>query len=141
MFTTFTALALAGGVLRLVLQRQLKTRWGISLGIPQGLAGALVVLAGLPEFIKPFPFPVPLGLTLGLLLPDLLLRGPRMTNLTITPGCTVLIAGFDDIPSHQFLVQEVFKDCITGTALTGPLAGEYGEPEIALVLRVLSRST
>ena len=42
MFTTFTALALAGGVLRLVLQWQLKTRWGISLGIPQALAGALV---------------------------------------------------------------------------------------------------
>ncbi|MDA9235533.1 hypothetical protein OAC29_03600 [Planktomarina temperata] len=64
-----------------------------------------------------------------------------MTNLTITPGCNVLIAGFDDIPSHQFLVQEVFEDCITGTALTGPLAGEYGEPDIALVLRVLSRPT
>ncbi|MDA8768381.1 hypothetical protein N9N20_09525 [Planktomarina temperata] len=74
MFTTFIALALAGGVLRLVLQWQLKTRWGISFGIPQALAGALVVLAGLPEFIKPLPFPVPLGLTLGLLLPDLLLR-------------------------------------------------------------------
>jgi len=73
MLTLFTALALAGGALRLVLQWQLKTRWGISLGIPQALAGALVVLAGLPEFIKPFPFPVPLGLTLGLLLPDLLL--------------------------------------------------------------------
>ena len=72
--TLFTALALAGGALRLVLQWQLKKRWGISLGIPQALAGALVVLAGLPEFIKPFPFPVPLGLTLGLLLPDLLLR-------------------------------------------------------------------
>ncbi len=28
MFTTFTALALAGGALRLVLQWQLKTRWG-----------------------------------------------------------------------------------------------------------------
>ena len=41
---------------------------------PQVLAGALVVLAGLPEFIKPIPFPVPLGLTIGLLLPDLLLR-------------------------------------------------------------------
>ena len=72
MFTTFTALALAGGALRLVLQWQLNKRLGISLGIPQVLAGALVVLAGLPEFIKPFP--VPLGLTLGLLLPDLLLR-------------------------------------------------------------------
>jgi hypothetical protein len=42
--------------------------------VPQALAGALVVLAGLPEFIKPIPFPVPLGLTIGLLLPDLLLR-------------------------------------------------------------------
>ena len=74
MFTTFTALALAGGGLRLVLQWQLRKRWDISLAVPQVLAGALVVLAGLPEFIKPFPFPAPLGLTLGLLLPDLLLR-------------------------------------------------------------------
>ena len=56
----------------------------------------------------------------------------------ITPGSTVLIAGFDDTPSHQFLVEEVFEDCITGTALTGPLAGDYGEPDIELVLRVLS---
>ena len=63
-----------------------------------------------------------------------------MTERTtpITPGCTVLLAGFDEIPSHQFLVEEVFQDCITGTALTDPLAGEYGEPDIALVLRVLS---
>ena len=68
MFTTFTALALAGGGLRLVLEWQLKRRWDISLAVPQALAGALVVLAGLPEFIKPFPLPVPLGLTLGLLL-------------------------------------------------------------------------
>ena len=74
MFTTFTALALAGGGLRLVLQWQLKKRWGISLAVPQILAGALVVLAGLPDFLKPFPFPIPLSLTLGLLLPDLLLR-------------------------------------------------------------------
>ena len=64
-----------------------------------------------------------------------------MTALTITPGSTVLIAGFDDIPAHQFLVEEVFQDCITGTAITGPLAGEYGEPDITLVLRVLSRPT
>jgi len=64
-----------------------------------------------------------------------------MTNSTITPGCLVLIASFDDIPEHSFLVDEVFEDCITGMALTGPLAGEYGEPDIALVLRVLSRPT
>ena len=59
-----------------------------------------------------------------------------MTDLTITPGCTVLIAGFDDIPEHSFRVEEVLKDCITG-----PLAGEYGEPDIALVLRVLPGPT
>ena len=73
MFTTFTALALAGGALRLVLQWQLKTRWDISLAVPQVLAGALVVLAGLPSILQPFPFPVPPGLALGLLLPDLIM--------------------------------------------------------------------
>ena len=50
----------------------------------------------------------------------------------------VHIRAFDDTPSRQFLVGEVFEDCITGTAVTGPLAGEYGEPDIELVLRVLS---
>jgi len=63
-----------------------------------------------------------------------------MTERTtpITPGCTVLLAGFDDTPAHQFLVEEVHEDCITGIALTGPLAGEYGEPDLDLVVRVLS---
>ena len=64
-----------------------------------------------------------------------------MTDLTITPGSIVLIAGFDDIPEHSFRVEEAFEDCITGIALTGPLAGEYGEPDIALVLRVLAGPT
>jgi len=64
-----------------------------------------------------------------------------MTAQPIIPGSIVLITGFDEIPSQQFLVEEVLKDCITGTALTGPLAGEYGEPDITLVLRVLSRPT
>ena len=64
-----------------------------------------------------------------------------MTNLTITPGCVVLLAGFDDIPEHSFLVHEVLEDCITGIAQTGPLAGEYGEPDIALALRVLAGPT
>ena len=74
MLTLFTALALAGGALRLVLQWQLRRRWDISLAVPQVLTGALVVLAGLPSILQPFPFPIPLSLTLGLLLPDLLLR-------------------------------------------------------------------
>ena len=74
MFTTFTALALAGGALRFVLQWQLRKRWDISLAVPQILAGTLMVLAGLPSILQPFPFPVPLSLTMGLLLPNLLLR-------------------------------------------------------------------
>ena len=59
----------------------------------------------------------------------------------ITPGCTVLLTGFDNIPAHEFLVEEVFEDCITGTALTGPFAGEYGEPDLSLILRVLTAPT
>ena len=60
------------------------------------------------------------------------------SNLPLTPGCIVLIAAFDDVPEHTFHVEEVFEDCVTGTALSGPLAGEYGEPDIELILRVLS---
>ena len=59
-------------------------------------------------------------------------------DLPLNPGCIVLIAAFDDVPEHSFRVEEVFEDCVTGTALTGPLAGDYGEPEIELILRVLS---
>jgi len=59
----------------------------------------------------------------------------------LQPGCIVLIAGFDDIPEHQFQVDEVYEDLVTGTVLTGPLAGEYGEPDITLVLRVLTAPT
>ena len=53
-----------------------------------------------------------------------------VTLKDLQPGCIVLIAGFDDIPEHQFQVDEVYEDLVTGTVLTGPLAGEYGEPEI-----------
>ena len=38
------------------------------------LSGVLVMLAGLPDILKPFSFPLPLGFTLGLLFPDLLFR-------------------------------------------------------------------
>ena len=74
MLTLFLLLAAAGGLFRLVLEWQLKKPWGIIIGVPQALAGAPVVLAGLPDFLRPFPFPVPLGVTIGLLLPDLLVR-------------------------------------------------------------------
>jgi len=52
-------------------------------------------------------------------------------------GDVVLIAAFDDVPEHLFRVDEVFEDCVTGVALTGPLAGEYGEPELSMIIRVL----
>ena len=56
----------------------------------------------------------------------------------LAPGCIVLIAAFDDVPEHEFEVEEVFEDLVTGVALTGPLAGEYGEPDLEMILRVLS---
>ena len=74
MITYFTTLLLAGGATRLALNWKLKQRWGIILGVPQALAVLLVILAGLPELLKPFPFPVPLSVTIGLLLPDLFFR-------------------------------------------------------------------
>ena len=74
MITYFTALLLAGAATRLALNWKLKQRWGVVLGVPQALALLLVILAGLPELLKPFPFPVPLSVTVGLLLPDLFFR-------------------------------------------------------------------
>ena len=74
MLTLFLLFAISGGVLRLALQWGVCKCWGITIGVPQALAGALVVLAGLREFLRPFPFPVLLGITIGLLLPDLLVR-------------------------------------------------------------------
>ena len=64
-----------------------------------------------------------------------------VTLKDLQPGCIVLIAGFDDIPEHQFQVDEVYEDLVTGTVLTGPLAGEYGEPEIELITAVISHET
>ncbi len=59
-----------------------------------------------------------------------------MVDFQIKRGDVVTIKGFDDIPEHQFRVDEVYQDFITGLAVTGPLAGEYGEPDIGMVLRV-----
>ncbi|PCH72230.1 MAG: hypothetical protein COC12_06490 [Rhodobacteraceae bacterium] len=55
----------------------------------------------------------------------------------LTRGQTVLIAAFDDMPEHTFEVHSVEDDCITGVALTGPLVGEYGEPDLEMILRVI----
>ena len=62
----------------------------------------------------------------------------HQNDLPLTPGCIVVIAAFDDVPEHTFRVEEVFEDCVTGIALTGPLAGEYGEPDLSLIRQVLS---
>lgn len=56
-----------------------------------------------------------------------------MEPANLTEGVTVVIAAFDDVPEHLFLVQSVEPDLVTGVALTGPIAGSYGEPPIELV--------
>ena len=48
-------------------------------------------------------------------------------------GTVVIIAAFDDVPEHQFVIHTVELDCVTGIALTGPLAGSYGEPDLDLI--------
>lgn len=53
------------------------------------------------------------------------------------PGDVVVICAFDEVPEHWFQIDEVLDDCVTGVALTGPLAGEYGEPELDMILRVV----
>jgi hypothetical protein len=55
----------------------------------------------------------------------------------IRAGSVVVVAAFDEVPEHEFLVQEVFEDHVTGVALTGPLAGQYGEPELEVIVREL----
>jgi hypothetical protein len=55
----------------------------------------------------------------------------------LNPGVVVVVRASDDWPEHRFLVWTVEDDCVTGTALTGPLAGSYGEPDLELILRVV----
>jgi hypothetical protein len=59
----------------------------------------------------------------------------------LTPGMHVLLRAFDDVPEHVFELHTIEDGFVTGMALTGPFAGEYGEPDIELVLRVLSPDT
>jgi hypothetical protein len=63
-----------------------------------------------------------------------------MKPVIVRPGDVVTIRAFDDVPEHEFLVDEVFEDFVTGFAVTGDLAGEYGEPELVMVLRKPSKS-
>lgn len=59
---------------------------------------------------------------------------------TLSTDDIVVIAAGDDWPEHLFQVWEVHDGCITGLAITGPLAGVYGEPDLDLIVRVHSRA-
>ena len=56
------------------------------------------------------------------------------------PSNLVLIVAFDDVPVHLFQIEQVLDDHVTGIALTGPLAGEHGEPDFPLMVRVIEHS-
>jgi len=58
----------------------------------------------------------------------------------LVPGSRVIITTFDDVPEHLFEVHTVEDGFVTGMALTGPFAGEYGEPDIEMILGVASDS-
>lgn len=62
-----------------------------------------------------------------------------MTYLGLKEGDVVVIRAGDDWPEHLFRVDEVFEDMVTGYSITGPLQGEYGEPDFGLILSVHSR--
>ena len=64
-----------------------------------------------------------------------------MGQLDIRPGCIVLIEGFDNIPEHEFRIDEVYEEFVTGMALSGPFAGEYGEPDIEMIVTLISQGT
>ena len=64
-----------------------------------------------------------------------------MRQLDIKPGCIVLIAGFDDIPEHEFRIDEIYEEFVTGLALSGPFAGEYGEPDKEMITAVMTQGT
>jgi hypothetical protein len=74
MLTTFTLLAATGFSFRLALAWGLRRRYDLRLTIPEALAAILLVLAGLPGWLSPIPFPLPFSFTLGAVLPDLLTR-------------------------------------------------------------------
>lgn len=52
------------------------------------------------------------------------------------PGDVVVISAFNDVPGYLLQIEHVLDGHVTGIALTGPLAGEYGEPDFSKTLRV-----
>ena len=74
MISTFVLLTAVGGGLRLALNFAIRRKLGMALGLPPFLALAILLFAMLPDIITPIDINLPLGLVVGLLLPDLLLR-------------------------------------------------------------------
>ena len=74
MIPTFVLFAAAGGGLRFALNYAVRRKLGVALGLPPILALAVIGLTALPDIITPIDINLPLGLVVGLLLPDLLLR-------------------------------------------------------------------
>ena len=72
--TNLVLLTAVGGGLRLALNVAVQRKLGLSLGLPPILALAVLLLAVLPDIITPIDINLPLGLLVGLLLPDLLVR-------------------------------------------------------------------
>ena len=58
-----------------------------------------------------------------------------MINRDLKEDDIVVIRALDDLPEHLFQVWEIYEDCITGYAISGPLKGIYGEPTLDLILR------
>ena len=57
-------------------------------------------------------------------------------SLSFLKDKIVIIKAFDDVPEHRFLVEEVKEDLVTGYALSGPLVGQYGEPDLDMIKEV-----
>ena len=74
MISTFVLLTVVGGVGRLALNYAVQRKLGVAFGLPPILALAVIILTALPDIITPIDINLPLGLVMGLLLPDLLLR-------------------------------------------------------------------
>lgn len=55
----------------------------------------------------------------------------------VRTGSIVVIVAFDEVPEHLFRIEEVLVDFVAGVALTGPLAGAYGEPDRSMIIKVL----
>ena len=64
-----------------------------------------------------------------------------MGQLDRRPGCIGLIECFDDIPEHEFRIAEIYEEFVTGMALSGPFAGEYGEPDKEMIVKLISQGT